>query len=144
MAEKKTSLKEYARQIEEFRKKEKVGEQVWIGGTADFQMYVIYGAVTVHLTFPNGQKMRFEGETWGLGGGAGTSLGGGPWGDEQGNYRTPGDGEAWDFQVTSGQYGAGAFEVFFIKDGVTYGSFIGGAIGGSAFVGGGSGTWHYE
>jgi hypothetical protein len=144
MAEKRTSLKEYARQFEEFRKKEKVGEQAWIGGTIEFAVVGIFGEMTVHLTFPNGQKMRLEGETWGAGVGPTTDTGGGPWGDDQGNYRTPEDGEVWDFQITSVAEPTGTLEVFFSKDGVVYGCFICGGFGGSAFVGGGSGTWHYE
>lgn len=107
-------------------------------GQINFATALIWGVTEARLTFSDGDvKLRFYGEQWGLGFGAGTSFGAAV-------FAVPPQqliGTECAFQASSVAVGAGGVTVTWLQNGRFLGTFVGGSLGIGASNTGGHGKW---
>ena len=112
----------------------------YYGGSASVVFGVVYGELTVSLTFGDGNRWQFFSKIWGGGVGTAIGVGTGPWAP---SFNAPYQGQEMNFQISSAQLTAGEIQVFWwIKAGdplVGAAVFLAGGLG--VFGGGGTGVW---
>ncbi|MGC4092893.1 MAG: hypothetical protein QM756_34410 [Polyangiaceae bacterium] len=94
----------------------------------------IWGQIFAHIQYPDGTKLTFRGEGWGIGLGGGAGGGGGPATNQSSNLlgKTPFECQFTPIQATA---------VFYKPDGVACTLIVGGAYPGTAGYLKGSGNW---
>lgn len=108
-------------------------------GVLSISSYVIFGSVSIHLTYTDsGRRVKFEGRSWGVGVGGVTTAGGGVW-------VAPAvlvGGCSFHVQFLAVHGGVAQVTCWRDNFGVL-GQFTGGGVGGGLTEMGGSGTWSW-